>query len=106
MAQDIANSMLSAELFGLLAEAKEAIAALPPVVAQLPEIRSVGRAVSAGPEGARAVIETAGGAAVATALMKGSAAFRSTGHFHNSDLLERLAFVVAGWERRAKPRRR
>lgn len=52
------------------------------------------------------MLETAGGAVVASALMEASGMFRSTGHFHECDLLERLAFVVAGWERRAKPRRR
>jgi hypothetical protein len=92
------------DLFTLLAEVKDALPTLPAVLTEMPEIRSIGTAVKAGPSGARGVLEVAGGAAVASALMKGSASFRSTGHFHRSNLLERLAFVVAGWERRARPR--
>lgn len=103
--KDMPGQALSADLFTLLSQVRDALQGLPAVVTNVPEIRSIAVVAKAGPVGARGVVEAAGGAAVAGALLKASATFRSTGHFHNADLLERFAFVVAGWERRARPRR-
>lgn len=101
-----AGESLRRDVYALLVEASTALATLPADGASAPEFVAVERAARAGSAGARAIIEVAGGAAVASALMQASALFRSTGHFRQSDMLERLAFVTAGWERRARPRRR
>ncbi len=101
-----AGETLRKDVYALLVEASTALATLPADGAAAPEFVAVERAARAGSAGARAIIEVAGGAAVASALMQASALFRSTGHFRQSDVLERLAFVTAGWERRAKPRRK
>lgn len=100
------GAALRKDIFGLLTAATEALASLPADHPTAPELEALARATRAGPVAARGIIEVAGGAAVASALMQASALFRSTGHFRRSDVLERLAFVVAGWERRARPRRR
>ncbi len=101
-----AGDALRRDVYVLLVEASTALATLPVDGASAPEFVAVERAARAGSAGARAIIEVAGGAAVASALMQASALFRSTGQFRQSDVLERLAFVTAGWERRARPRRR
>lgn len=97
---------LRKEVYALIAEVRDVVRTLPAAQTEVPELQRLAMAAAAGPGSARAIIETAGGAAVANALMQASATFRSTGHFANSDLLERLAFVVAGWERRVRPRKR
>lgn len=97
---------LRKEVFALIGEVRDVLRTLPATLTDVPELQRLSMAAAAGPASARAIIETAGGAAVANALMQASATFRSTGHFADSDLLERLAFVIAGWERRVRPRKR
>jgi hypothetical protein len=102
--RELPPAALRRDAHALIAEVRDALVALPAGIGDGPEMRALSRAAAAGPGAARAIIEVAGGAAVAVALMQASATFRATGHFRESDLLERLAFVVAGWERRARPR--
>lgn len=100
------GNALPDDVFELLLDAREALRSLPASATESPELRSIARAAQAGAAGARSVVESVGGAAVSSALMKAAGAFRSTGHFHERDVLERLASVVAGWERRSRPRKR
>jgi hypothetical protein len=38
--------------------------------------------------------------------MQASATFRATGHFRQASMMERTAFVISGWERRRRSRKR
>lgn len=100
------GNALPDDIFALLTAVRDALRSLPAAATDSKELQCIARAAKAGPDGARAIIESTGGASVASALLKTSASFRATGHFRQSDLIERLAFIASGWERRAHPRRR
>lgn len=101
-----ASPPLSDEFYAVLVEANRSLMALPASFNDCPEVRDLGVAVTAGKTRARQIIEQSGGVAIADRLMEASIAFRSTGHFRQCSLLERVAFAIAGWERRRNPRRR
>lgn len=97
---------LSSDFFTLLIESQQAFMKLPHEQTETPEGEALATAVSAGPARARKIIEAHGSVLVASALMQASATFRATGHFRQASMMERTAFVISGWERRRRSRKR
>lgn len=97
---------LSSDFFTLLIETQQAFMKLPHEHTETSESAVLSTAVSAGPARARKLIEAHGTVLVANALMQASASFRATGHFRQASMMERSAFVISGWERRRRSRKR
>lgn len=97
---------LSSDFFTLLVESQQAFLKLPHEQTDTPEAAMLATAVSAGPARARRLIEGHGSVLIASALMEASATFRATGHFRQASMMERTAFVISGWERRRRSRKR